>query len=787
LNSARSLLDHLAAEEMEIVPLYVDQALRFHRISSAMLYSNTPADFDFKLQGDTAQMDMLEVRDLLRTCDITFPCIHGTYGEDGELQAFLEAHELAFIGSPSQACRMMFNKFDAGSKLTEHGYPKLPMLSFAPGDNTLYERVNAFFAEHSLSRAVVKPATSGSSIGVYSVENAVAACAAIRSLWKQPIGKQVLLEPFCDGTEFTVVILENPNDEPTALLPTSIEISYEHGQIFDYRRKYLPTAQTLYHCPPPFPDAVIAQIRRSAEHIFHVFGMRDMARLDGWLTHDGQILFSDFNPISGMEQNSFIFLQGSRVGFTHRELLRYIVANACHRHGITPPNPPATRAKPAEKRFPVRVLFGGDTAERQVSLMSGTNVWLKLLHSTYYEPEPYLLTQEQEVWHLPYTFCLSHSVEEIQRNCSASLTETEHANDLARYVRSRLLNDPAHFTPPLPRRMTLRAFNEEAHAEKAFVFLALHGGSGEDGTLQAMLEEFAIPYNGSGPAASALCMDKLLTGHTIAALHDPTLTTTPKKAFSLHDVPTLSAAEYQAMWNAFTRELNTRHLLIKPRADGCSAGIVRLHSSEELHAYCKLAASNTATLERGTFHGQTGIIEMSRANENGFLIEPFIETDRIAAEENFLRYEFVNGWIELTVGVLEKCKAYHALHPSITAAENFVLSIEEKFQGGTGINITPPPSTIVSSEQIAHIRRQVEKAARALGIENYARLDIFFNTRTNVVILIEANTLPGLTPSTVLFHQALAEIPPMPPTLLLEHIITTKIMRQPPTLDDISA
>ena len=63
------------------------------------------------------------------------------------------------------------------------------------------------------------------------------------------------------------------------------------------------------------------------------------------------------------------------------------------------------------------VLFGGSTAERQVSLMSGTNVWLKLRRSSRYLPEPYLLDPQGEVWQLPYALCLNHTVEEIYENC----------------------------------------------------------------------------------------------------------------------------------------------------------------------------------------------------------------------------------------------------------------------------------------------------------------------------------------------------------------------------------
>src|SRR5579883_852394 len=101
LNSARSLLDHLSGDGIEIVPVYVDPELRFHRLSPAQLYSNTPSDFDFKLHSAAAPLDEAGLIALLRGADLVFPCIHGAYGEDGTLQGFLEAHGIPFVGSPA--------------------------------------------------------------------------------------------------------------------------------------------------------------------------------------------------------------------------------------------------------------------------------------------------------------------------------------------------------------------------------------------------------------------------------------------------------------------------------------------------------------------------------------------------------------------------------------------------------------------------------------------------------------------------------------------------------------
>jgi D-alanine-D-alanine ligase-like ATP-grasp enzyme len=153
------------------------------------------------------------------------------------------------------------------------------------------------------------------------------------------------------------------------------------------------------------------------------------------------------------------------------------------------------------------------------------------------------------------------------------------------------------------------------------------------------------------------------------------------------------------------------------------------------------------------------------------IFESFIETDKLKVNNGKISHTEKTGYIEMTVGVVEEQGRIKALSPSITVAEMTILSVEEKFQGGTGVNITPPPANIISKKNLNKIKDLVRQVAVTLNIRGYARIDIFANIRTGDIIVIEVNTLPGLTPSTVLYHQALAETPPLYPLELLEKII----------------
>ena len=171
LNSARSVLDHLAGEGIEIHPIYVDQFKQFYSISTAQLYSNTPADFDFKLLQAGVQLSEEALLLHLQSLDMVFPVIHGAFGEDGELQAFLEKNDIPFIASGSKACAAMFHKKAAAERLADAGYATLPSVLLRKGEDN-QAAIDGFFNTHQLTRAIVKPVAGGSSIGVFSVDSA---------------------------------------------------------------------------------------------------------------------------------------------------------------------------------------------------------------------------------------------------------------------------------------------------------------------------------------------------------------------------------------------------------------------------------------------------------------------------------------------------------------------------------------------------------------------------------------------------------------------------------------
>jgi D-alanine-D-alanine ligase len=233
--------------------------------------------------------------------------------------------------------------------------------------------------------------------------------------------------------------------------------------------------------------------------------------------------------------------------------------------------------------------------------------------------------------------------------------------------------------------------------------IGLHGKYGEDGCLQGLLELLQVPYTGSGVLASALGMDKGVCRRLLAA--------------SGIDVPRtveVAAARWSEDSGTVLKEIGESigyPCVVKPTREGCSTAVKKVVSE----------AGIPAALEEAFAWDSMALVE-----------------------------EFLSG-IEVTCGVLGSGEP-EALVPSETIPTTEILSLEDKFLYGQGENKTPAR---VPEDVLQRIRETAVASFKALDLKGYARIDMFLRPDGRVAVL-EPNTLPGMTPSTVLFHQAAA-------------------------------
>jgi D-alanine--D-alanine ligase len=243
-----------------------------------------------------------------------------------------------------------------------------------------------------------------------------------------------------------------------------------------------------------------------------------------------------------------------------------------------------------------------------------------------------------------------------------------------------------------------------------FVFIALHGSPGEDGIVQGALEMLQIPYNGSGVFASALCMDKFKTTQFLA-----------HQGFDLPQALLLSYDEWVSKdekLDLFLEKISYP-CIVKPHDDGCSVMVTSPKNRQD--------------------------VELA-------LQEIFIHKNFALLEERIVG-------TELTVGVVGNDNP-RSLAPSQTIVKGDLLSLEEKFLPGAGENQTP---ALLPHDAILLVQDTVRKVFIATRCSGYARIDCFYQsadqsiTAQPRVVIIEINSLPGLTPATCIFHQAAEE------------------------------
>lgn len=220
-------------------------------------------------------------------------------------------------------------------------------------------------------------------------------------------------------------------------------------------------------------------------------------------------------------------------------------------------------------------------------------------------------------------------------------------------------------------------------------FIALHGRGGEDGCIQGLLELLQIPYTGSGILGSALAMDKLKA----------------KELFRLHNVPT---PPYYVASAESLEDLETTHssfgfpVIVKPRSEGSSVGLTK--------------ATTMAELRRG--------IELALSHDTHALVERFVKASEI-------HVGLLNGRVLGAIEVVPKSGLY---------------DYASKYTSGATDYITPPR---IAATRMRGVMNLAERAANALGCTGACRVDLLVTEGENEYVL-EVNTLPGMTPTSLL-------------------------------------
>src|SRR5215213_3063794 len=319
--SARSVASAAPKERLAITPVCIARDGRFvapersaRILAGEEKSAEGDADFSFETWSRTAAID------------IVFPLIHGTGGEDGSLQGYLELLGLPYVGSGVTASAVGMDKVHMKQAFAA---AKLPMVDFVPVLEHEWqherERVSRAIANALRLPYFVKPANSGSSVGVTKVKNDADLGKAIEHALR--FDQKVLIERGVDAREIEVAVLGN--ESPEASVPGEIIAGRE---FYDYADKYVEDKSQLV-IPAKLDKAKTEEFRRMAVAAFRAAGASGFARVDFFLERGTNRLYlNEINTIPGFTRISMYpkLWEATGVGFS--DLVTRISELALERH-----------------------------------------------------------------------------------------------------------------------------------------------------------------------------------------------------------------------------------------------------------------------------------------------------------------------------------------------------------------------------------------------------------------------------------------------------------------------
>ena len=249
--------------------------------------------------------------------EVAFNVIHGTFGEDGQLQRILEARGIPYTGEGVRGSEIAIDKIATKRCFEQHGVPTAAF-EVLLGD-----------AQPTLPLPfVVKAPREGSSVGVYVIKDVAKLADALREA--RTFGPETLVEKFIAGRELTVGIVGDQ------ALPI-IEIRPKKaGEFYDFANKYNflnPQAAGADHfCPAPLPPEIAQRVQAAALAAHRALDLEVYSRVDVLLTADDEPFVLEINTIPGMTPVSLLPEAAAVAGIPYPELCRRIIALSLARH-----------------------------------------------------------------------------------------------------------------------------------------------------------------------------------------------------------------------------------------------------------------------------------------------------------------------------------------------------------------------------------------------------------------------------------------------------------------------
>lgn len=259
---------------------------------------------------------------IIRSVDVIFNALHGYFGEDGKVQQILELFKVPYTGSGMLASSLGMNKILSREAFARAGL-NIPRAIIICKDEDYSEAARRIFKIMSPSW-VVKPACSGSSVGVSIIHNFNDLIKAIETAFN--FSEKVLIEEYIKGREATCGVVDNFRKQKYYSLPVIEIIPPLEHEFFNYQAKY--SGGTREICPANFDSELKKEMEKAAVIAHQALGCRHYSRADFRISPKGKIYILEINTLPGLTAESLLPKALNAVGSSYPEFLDHLLTFA---------------------------------------------------------------------------------------------------------------------------------------------------------------------------------------------------------------------------------------------------------------------------------------------------------------------------------------------------------------------------------------------------------------------------------------------------------------------------
>lgn len=332
--SAASVFNHLDRSKYEVLPVGIDKQGRWLPAPDAVPVSDKSFGTVLPLQQDGSwtvspayQNGTLTLTELegkrSHTVDCVFPVLHGTNCEDGRIQGLLELCGVPYVGAGVLGSAVGMDKDFTKRLLLQAGIPVVPWISVTRAEwekdpAFIYQDINLEFG----FPCFVKPANSGSSVGIYKINNKDGLASAVEKAFA--VDSKILFEKALSCREIEFALLGN--DDVLCSQPGEIVPRHE---FYSYEAKYLDSEGAQLIVPAELDPEIIETMQHNAVSAFKVLGLAGLCRIDYFIDREnGSWYINEVNTFPGFTSISMYPRLLEHSGIPYEELLDRLISLA---------------------------------------------------------------------------------------------------------------------------------------------------------------------------------------------------------------------------------------------------------------------------------------------------------------------------------------------------------------------------------------------------------------------------------------------------------------------------